>query len=219
MSTILPSIPQNMPPYASRVYPPGLMPRCRPYGANPYDDCLDSEYKAWKRMLDAGGLAACCPQGRRKYTSPPWVSMPSEGRRFRPIAVAPLTQFQTAGVFNGVSTVVLRMRVPLGYDGVISDVVFNFGGTGFVEGSGDITWRLAADYLPTGAVLTGGRYLRDMGNVITSLGSLTQPSPVPRGGLRVFSWDWVTIYCSIAAVAVVANGNIIVSIGGWTWPR
>lgn len=205
----------SMPPVATRSYG-RLRPRCRPYGKNAYDDCLDADYAWWEQFMAAGGL---CNQTQRKYKSPPWVSMPSEGRRFRPITSTPLTSFQTLGVFNGLDTVVLQMRVPLGYDGVIHDVVFNFGGSGFAEGSGDITWRLAADYLPVGGLATGGRYLRDMGNVTTSLGSLTQPSPVPRGGLRIYSQDLVTIYCAIAPAATVANGNIIVSIAGWTYPR
>ena len=211
----------SMPPAATRAYPSGLRPRCRPYGPNGFDDCLDAEYKWWMQFLAAGGLKTCCPQGRRKYTSPPWVSMPSEGRRFRPITSTPLTSFQVPGPgFNGTDTVVLQMRVPLGYDGVISDVVMNYlGGSGFDEGSAEITWRLAADYLPVGGLQTGGRYLRDMGNVQVSLGSLTQPSPVPRGGLRIYSNDLVTILCAINPAATVANGNIIVSISGWTWPR
>lgn len=208
----------SMPPVATRNYA-GLPPRARPYGPNGYDDCLDAEYRWWMRFLAAGGLKSCCPQGRRKYTSPPWVSMPAEGRRFRPITSTPLTAFQTAGVFNATDVVVLQMRVPLGYDGVISDVVMGFTGSGFDEGSGEITWRLAADYLPIAPNATGGRYLRDMGNVTTSLGSLTQPSPVPRGGLRVYSYDLVTMYCNISAAATVANGVILASIAGWTWPR
>ncbi len=203
----------SMPPVATRNYA-GLPPRARPYGPNQFDDCLDAEYDWWMQFLAAGGLKACCPQGRRKYTSPPWVSMPSEGRRFRPISVTALGAFTP-----GVDTVVLQERIPLGYDGVISDVVFSYqGGAGFVEGSGSITWRLAADYLPVVGV-TGGRYLRDMGNVITSLGSLTQPSPVPRGGLRVYSYDLVTIYTNIAVGAPLAGGNIICSIAGWVYPR
>lgn len=203
----------SMPAYATRNYH-GLMPRCRPYGANPYDDCLDAEYRDFVHNFNAG------IPNQRQYVSKPWVSMPPEGRRFRPIAVAPLTQFQTLGVFNATDTVVLQMRVPLGYDGVISDVVCNFTGSGFTEGSGDITWRLAADYLPASAIdATGGRYLRDMGALTTSLGSLTQPAPVPRGGLRIHSWDLVTFYANIAAAAAIANGNIICSVAGWFWPR
>ena len=205
--------PQAMEPALDRVYPPGLMPRCRPYGANPWDDCLDAEYKDFVDIFNAG------IPSRKLYPSPPWVTMPPEGRRFRPISVAPLTQFQTLGVFNATDTVVLQMRVPLGYDGVISDVVCQFTGQGFNEGSGDIVWRLAADYLPLGAGLTGGRYLRDMGNLLVSLGSLTQPSPVPRGGLRIYSWDLVTFFANISAAATAANGNIICSVAGWTWPR
>lgn len=206
----------SMPPVAYRSYG-GLPPRARPYGPNAFDDCLEAEYRWWERFMTAGGL---CNQTQRKYNSPPWVSMPSEGRRFRPIESAPLTDFQTLGVFNATDVVVLQMRVPLGYDGVISDVVCGFSGSGFVEGSGDIVWRLAADYLPLGGGdFTGGRYLRDMGNVTTSLGSLIQPSPVPRGGLRILSNDLVTVYCAISAAATVANGNIIVSLGGWHYPR
>lgn len=205
-----------MPPYHFRNYPKGLMPRCRPYGANKYDDCLDAEYKDYVAAFNAG-------LGKRKeYLSAPWVSMPPEGRRFRPITSTPLTAFQVPGPgFNGVDTVVLQMRVPLGYDGVISDVVCNYlGGAGFDEGSGEITWRLAADYLPASAVdATGGRYLRDCGKIITSLGSLTQPSPVPRGGLRVYSWDYVTFFCNVDPTATIAGGNIICSVGGWLWPR
>lgn len=212
----------SMPPAATRVYPKGLMPRCRPYGANAFDDCLEAEYKWWTQFLAAGGLKQCCPQGRKQYTSPPWVSMPAEGRRFRPIESSPLTDFGSPGPFTGVDVVVLQMRVPLGYDGVISDVICGFTGSGFSEGSGDITWRLAADYLPAGGGsgdFTGGRYLRDMGNLTTSLGSLTQPSPVPRGGLRIYSDDLVTFYANVSATATIANGVILTSLGGWFWPR
>lgn len=205
----------SMPPVAFRNYA-GLPPRARPYGPNAFDDCLDAEYAWWQQFMADGGL---CNQTQRKYAVPPWVNPPANARRFRPIAVAPLTDFQTLGAFNGLDVVVLQERVPLGYDGVINDVVFSFSGAGFTEGSGDLTWRLAADYLPVGGLQTGGRYLRDMGNVQVSLGSLVQPSPVPRGGLRVLSNDLVTILCAISPAAVVANGNIIVSIGGHYWPR
>lgn len=208
----------GLPPNPLTQYPRGLKPRCRPYGANEYDQCLSYDYADWQRMLANGGLKARCPSGRRKYIDPPWVSMPAGGRRFRPIAVAPLTDFETAGVFSGIDTVVLQEKVPLGYDGVISEVVCQFTGSGFQEGSGDITWRLAADYLIDGNTPTA-RWLRDMGAIITSLGSLTQPSPVPRGGLRVYSGDLVTFYAAIDPAAVVSNGNVIVSVAGWFWPR
>lgn len=205
----------SMPPVATRSYGT-LRPRCRPYGKNAYDDCLDADYAWWEQFMAAGGL---CAQTQRKYKSPPWVSMPSEGRRFRPITSTPLTSFGAPGPFTGVDVVVLQMKVPIGYDGVISDVVCGFSGSGFVEGSGDIVWRLAADYLPVGGLQTGGRYLRDMGNIQTSLGSLTQPSPVPRGGLRIYSGDEVTFYANVSVAATIANGFMLTSVGGWLWPR
>ena len=200
-------------------YPSSMAVRCRPYGPNPYDDCLDADYADWMGLLSAGGLKACCPQGRRKYTSPPWVSMPSEGRRFRPISTQPLTAFQTAGVFNGLDVIVLQERVPLGYDGVITEVIAEFTGTGFQDGRGDIIWRLAADFQISGGGVTQGRFLRDYGNVQVQVGSFQFPSPVPRGGLRVYSWDLITFYANIPAISPVANGQVICGISGWFWPR
>ena len=210
---LLPPNPQN--PLTPHVPPM----RSQLFGANRWDNCLSQDLSQWMNVLACGLIQHNYPGGRGAYQTPPWVSMPPDGRRFKPIASQPLTAFQTAGVFNGLDVIVLQERVPLGYDGVISEVVCEFTGTGFVDGSGDISWRLAADYLVGPAGVTGGRFLRDYGNVQVSIGSFQFPSPIPRGGLRVFSWDLVTLYAAVAPTAVIANGNIVCSIGGWYWPR
>jgi hypothetical protein len=137
--------------------------------------------------------------------------MPKEGRRYRPID----TLVVGAGPFTGVDQLVLSERVPIGYDGVISDIVCNItanGATGFLDGSGDISWRLSADR----------RFLRDMGNLQVQVGSLTNPSPVPRGMLRVYSHDLIQFFVNFA-VGAEARLNpeaiIVCSITGWFWPR
>jgi hypothetical protein len=198
----------NVPPMRSQLY-----------GANKWDNCLNQDYAQWMNLMACGGLPSSYPEGRLRTALPPWVSMPPDGRPFRPIQSQPIAAFQTAGVFNGLDVIVLQERVPLGYDGVIKEVICEFTGNGFLDGSGDITWRLAADFLIDGAGVTQGRFLRDSGNVQVSLGSFQLPSPIPRGGLRVHSWDLVTFYAAVSPAAAIANGRIVCSISGWVWPR
>ncbi len=182
-------------------------------GLNQFDLCLAQERLMWNEIILSGGLQTiCCPQGRPKYTQKPWTAMPKEGRRFKPISTLPVS---SAIPFTGLDVPVLTTRVPVGYDGVISDVVCEIvanGATGFLDGSGDITWRLAQDK----------RYLRDMGNLKVQVGSLTNPSPVPRGMLRVYSHDLLQFFVNFlpgAEVRINPNAIIVCSITGWFYPR
>lgn len=180
---------------------------------NAYDACLLRDQQLWEELLAGGGLKKVC-KGHPEYIQPPWVAMPKEGRRFKPIATLLVS---TVIPFTGLDIAVLNERVPLGYDGVISDIVCEItpgaaGITGFVEGSGDITWRLSADK----------RYLRDQGNLQVTVGSLTSPSPVPRGMLRVYSHDLLTFSVAFAVGAearIDPTSRIVCSITGYYWPR
>lgn len=189
---------------------------------NAYDACLNADRILWNQMVAGGGLRKiCCTRGRTPYTTRPWIAMPAEGRRFKPIGILAVPGM--AG-FDGLDTKIPfntasgNELVPVGYDGVITDIVCGIqagsGGTatGFVEGSGDLIWRLSAS----------GRFLRDHGNIKTSLGSLTSPSPVPRGGIRVWSEDILQFFVAFAPGAdarINASSNIVVSITGWFYPR
>lgn len=187
---------------------------------NDYDLCLFMELAWWEKLIGESGLTKiCCPLGRKRYTSRPWVQMPAEGRQFKPVGVS-----GTIGTLaTGVDIPVLIEPVPLGYDGVITDfvceVVASSGGPaqgGFVEGSGQVTWRLMAN---SGGP---GRYLRDLGNIKVTMGSLVQPSPVPRGGLRVYSDDTIQFLVNINAATVSQldpNARIVCSINGWYYAR
>ena len=182
-------------------------------GLNEFDLCLMREKMIWDEIVASGGLKTiCCPRGKPKYTQRPWTAMPKEGRRFKPISTLLVNN---AIPFTGTDIVVMTERVPLGYDGVISDVVCEIvanGGTGFVDGSGDITWRLEAD----------NRFLRDMGNLKVQVGSLTNPSPVPRGMLRVYSHDLIRFLVNFtvgAEARINKDAFIVCSITGWFYPR
>jgi hypothetical protein len=138
--------------------------------------------------------------------------MPKEGRRFKPVGILPVASITP---FTGLDVLVLSVYTPMGYNGVITDVVCEVsasGGSGFVQGSGDVTWRLTAD----------DRYLRDLGDIKVSLGSLTTPGMVPRGGLRTYSHNLVNFYVNMAVGAearINPAARIICSVTGWWWPR
>ncbi len=191
-------------------------------GLTVYDACLARDYGLWNDLVAHGGLVKyCCPKGRKPYANRPWIVMPAEGRRFKPIAVLALND--PSVVFNGTDilvpfTTLANVYVPLGYDGVITDVIMNIdpdasGVTGFVEGSGDITWRLK---------ISQQLFARDFGAIITSVGSLISPSPVPRGGIRVRSRDQLQFFVSLTAGAagrLNPGARIVCSITGWFYPR
>jgi len=145
--------------------------------------------------------------------------MPAEGRRFKPIGILAVADYPLPFDFSDAE--VLRMRVPLGYDGVITDVVCELsapGGTGFVEAAGDIAWRLSAN----GTAGNVRRFLRDLGNLQVTIGSLTVPSPVPRGGIRIYSDDLVIFTAAFAVGAEVRINplaRVICSVTGWFYPR
>lgn len=184
----------------------------KPVQLNEYDQCLRTDEELWHHFIAKGGLARnCCPRGRKPYRERPWVQMPAGGRRFRPISNALVSSL----IFDGTDQTILETRVPYGYDGVIMDTVNEItasNATGFDEGSGDITWRLEAD----------DRYLRDYGAVTVSVGSLVMPSPIQRGGLRVYSGNILRFVAAMAPGAenrLNPNARIICSISGWWYPR
>lgn len=184
-------------------------------GPNVYDGCLAYESQMWDDTMANGLSKVCCPKGRPQYRQRPWIAMPDGGRRFKPVGTLPAATVLASPA--GTTFTVLSTYVPVGYDGVITDVVCEIviaapGVTGFQDGSGDITWRLSSD----------GRYLRDLGNITVTMGSLTSPSPVMRGGLRVYSHDLLhfdVIFGAGAAADIAPLSTIICSISGWFYPR
>lgn len=172
---------------------------------NYYDQCLAADLADYDSALDCGEIP------KLGGYSLPWITMPLAGRRFREIG-----SFAVAGaVYDGVTiSNVLSFLVPVGYDGVIDTVICGIAGpnTGFIEGSGQITWRLAANQ----------RYLRDVGNLQFSLGSLITPVPDPNSGLRIYSGNNITfgVTFSVAASGVINPASTIVcSCMGWVYPR
>jgi hypothetical protein len=101
--------------------------------------------------------------------------------------------------------------VPTGFDGVGAAVIFNYTGTGFAEGSGDLTWRLQLNQ----------HYVKDYGNVVTQLGSLQTPYNQNSGQILLQANQlvqfWVNV--SVASAGNLIGGRIISSLWGWYYPR
>jgi hypothetical protein len=190
----------------------------RPPG-NVYDQCLQAEKCLWDEVVAGGLNQICCPRGREPYILKPYIAMPDSGRRFREInSILVGTNPPVAG---DTLVAVLSFTVPIGYDGVIDTVVLGTtpgtsGSTGFIEGSGTLAWRVAADAIAT------PRFLRDLGNVQFSIGSLTIPVPTPNSSLRVYSGDLVTVYADFFASGrgvLAPDASVVASLSGWFYSR
>jgi hypothetical protein len=138
----------------------------------------------------------------RVYKDPPWLKMPPEGRQYQEInsIVTPAA--------DSTDYTVTEFKVPTGYDGVITSIANFYTGVGFVEGSGDIVWR----------VQIGNAWCRNFGNIETTLGSLTSPCPLFRGGVRVYSNQTIRYSTSIPIGSLIAGGRIVCAVFGWYYP-
>src|SRR5262249_55906186 len=66
---------------------------------------------------------------------------------------------------------ILSIRVPSGYDGLLTGFFFAYSGTGFTQGSGDIIFRIQANEY----------FVKDLSNVPYLLGSGKEPIPMTQG--------------------------------------
>ena len=185
--------PTRLPLYASA---PGFRT------TNDYDRCLIADKVVFDKFM-----GNCTYEGD---IDAPWISLPGNGRRINKTGSLVVGD----GPFIGVNQAVLTYLVPVGYDGIIDTIVCNVMGAnnGFVEGSGTITWRLAANQ----------RYLRDLGNIQFSRGSLLTPVQTSNSGNRIYSGNLITFYVSISAAAagvIDPNAVIVCAALGYIYPR
>ena len=173
----------------------------RLFPPNHFNRCLEDEAQVWQRINDCGGLMSICPG--KKYTEPPWVRMPQQGKRFsEPDSIS-------LPAADGLDHLVTSFRVPLGYDGCIVSVVQNYSGQGFVDGDGTLTWRIKLN----------NRYVRDYGNTKVQIGSMITPYNINSGQIILQSNQLVQYFVNYATTGGLMGGRIIVGLFGWYWPR
>lgn len=141
------------------------------------------------------------------------IGVPDGARTFNPRGIIPLPAPATGEV------TLFNFPVPIGYDGIIlgqSNGYINGGFGVFVEGSGDLVWRIPVN--------DGGtrRYLKDCGEILVSLGQVNLYQTI-QGGLRVYSGNVVSMI--VTAPNTSGNlpapgiGQVFGALHGYVWPR
>jgi hypothetical protein len=104
------------------------------------------------------------------------------------------------------------VQVPTGYDGVIVSVINMFTGPGFVEGSGDLHYRIRINR----------RWLKDYGDIQTTLGTVASPCMIYRGGVKLRTHEVVQYWVQLGAGALGRldpTGRIVCAFFGWFYPQ
>jgi hypothetical protein len=177
---------------------------------NTFNALIDREAKLWEHAVCNNLIQPKCPDCDGVS---PLVAMPRNGREFQDVASIPLP------LDDGLDHVVLTFRVPLGYDALLNHHVHFFTGTNFIEGAGQIAWRIKV----------GSRFPRDWGNILFTYGSLSAADDedsdaliIPGAGLHLVSGQVVQYLVSIAVGGGLGGGGgafIVCGLFGWLFPR
>jgi hypothetical protein len=138
---------------------------------------------------------------------PPWI--------YQPVNFENVDQINYALVPAIGSTVtIISYVVPPGRNGIINKVACNFVGGGWVEGSGDIIWRILVDGTPPPGATS-------YDSILASLGGPSQPTGI--AGFRFFENQVLTFVAFNNPAG--ANGGVVVAgqrVGarftGWNYP-
>lgn len=162
---------------------------------------LNATYANTKALLGEGAIFAQLAKDSQNTTGgmPPWVIPPTGADPFDATGVA------TIGVVGDTVTI-LSLLVPYGYDGVIKRFYHNYIGSGFVDGSGNLIWRILAD----------GRPIKNFGNIITQMGNAVTPRLTD--GIRIYSGQLITYIVYHAADALLTDA-CSASLAGYFYPR
>jgi hypothetical protein len=139
---------------------------------------------------------------------PVWLYPPSQWENIDLIAYALLPAI-------GATVIILQFQVPLGRNGVIKAIANNFVGGGWVEGTGDVIWKLLVD----GASPPNAN---SYGSIPASLGSPANPVPIP--GFRIWENQVITFVglnnpAGPDGGVVVAGQRLGARIVGYLYPR
>ena len=132
-------------------------------------------------------------------TTAPWITMPDGGFPFNTPGV-----INTPAIAVGTWVDIINITVPNGFDGVIKNLVNQYNGQGFVDGSGTLIWR----------VLRNGQAVRGYNNILSQLGDFS----TGQTQIRVGSGDQLQL--QIQNVSLVTGGTQTLGyFGGWYYPK
>lgn len=137
---------------------------------------------------------------------PPWREMPEGAERFQQVGSIILPAVEN------VDNLVLRWTVPEGYDGIITTLSNFFNGAGFINGSGDLIWRLMFD----------NQWFKDTDAVDVAVGRPSAPLKLKGAGYRIYSHQTMRFFVSLGTGALGRldpAGRIVCALFGWIYPR
>lgn len=136
---------------------------------------------------------------------PPWEVPPPDAQPFDFVGII------VTPALGAVNTVVLTFTVPFGWDGVIKGISNRYIGAGFVEGSGDLIWR----------IFVAAAAARNYDSIQVTFGTGDQNRRVEGNGIRLYSTEVVQYTVSVAAAAAIPVGpgtNVICGCSGYFYP-
>jgi hypothetical protein len=114
----------------------------------------------------------------------------------------------------GTTVTIISYVVPPGRNGVIYKVANNFVGGGWVEGTGDLVWRILVDGTPPPGATS-------YDTILASLGNPASPTEIP--GFRIFENQVLTLVAfnnpaGPSGGVVVAGQRVGARFVGWNYP-
>lgn len=174
-------------------------------GFNLFDYCTLIEMERWKMIRP---LPVCSVPLQYQHILPwedDFAAIPAQARPFR-AALGIVTPVPAVG-----DQTVVSVRTPLGYDGVVTGLFWGYSGQGFLEGSGDILWRLKINQ----------RYVKDLSNTPFQLGSPRLPLPMTEVQ-QLQSGQVASVIVNVpnlSGLIQVGQSRIFAALIGFWWPR
>lgn len=157
--------------------------------------------------MDEGTYEQPQAGGQNRPDLPPWIYQPTNWENIDQINYALLPAI-------GAQVTIISYVVPPGRNGVINKVACNFVGGGWVEGSGDVIWRILVDGTPPPGATS-------YDTIVASLGSPASPTGI--AGFRIFENQVLSLVAFNNPAG--PNGGVIVAgqrVGarfvGWNYP-
>ena len=170
--------------------------------ANFWDRLLAGEIQLWSLINASGGIKQLVARNRPKPLQPlPFSRLAVQ--QTNSIALPPA---------DGLDYTVLSFTVPFGYYLEISSILHLYTGNGFVEGSGDLAWRL----------ILGNHYAQTMGNMLTSTGSGSADRfPIQEHSLIAMPGETVqyVVNFAVAGAGNLAGGRVLCQVNGYYYPK
>lgn len=166
-------------------------------------------------LLEMQESAAALRRHPKDLTPYPWVEMPPGAVPFSARGSIAAPAYGSAN-----QAVVASFPCPRNFAGVLQYILNVYTGSGYVEGSGSVSWVIDVNTPLSGLGVTPIGYgLSDYQNIVTTLGSLANgPFPIA-GGVFFRDGDFLRYKVTTAAPVGVGAPNFChAMLIGWIWP-